>query len=367
MSRLDPGGLMRAANELGAAALDPALWPEIMEEFARAASATGAVLLQSDVRTPDVPRTAGVEELMKGYFAEGWPTRDTRAERGVPLLLAGKTVITDEDFITLDEMRREPHYWDFMRPLGFQWFAGVAFLAGSALWVLCLQRSPREGPYDAADKRVLAELPPLMTASATLSAAIGRKVISGVTNALDLIRQPALVIDRFGRVLDHNSAAAGMLDNEIRLRGRRLAVRDRAAQTALDRAIARLCAAPENATSAAASVVVRREPRSPVVARIVPIPAAAGGPFFGARALITLTELDRTSAPDLSLLVTSLGLSRAEARLAAALAGGAALSAVAEQLGLSRETLRNQLKAIFAKTDTYRQSELVALLSRLRL
>lgn len=59
------------------------------------------------------------------------------------------------------------------------------------------------------------------------------------------------------------------------------------------------------------------------------------------------------------------GLTRAEARLAAALASGSALDDVARSIGISRETARAQLKAIFAKTKTNRQAELVALLARL--
>jgi DNA-binding CsgD family transcriptional regulator len=37
----------------------------------------------------------------------------------------------------------------------------------------------------------------------------------------------------------------------------------------------------------------------------------------------------------------------------------------ARTLGIARETARNQLKAVLAKTGTHRQSELVAMISRL--
>jgi DNA-binding CsgD family transcriptional regulator len=47
------------------------------------------------------------------------------------------------------------------------------------------------------------------------------------------------------------------------------------------------------------------------------------------------------------------------------MATGISIERAADQLGLSRATVRNQLKAVFAKTATNRQSELVALLSRL--
>jgi DNA-binding CsgD family transcriptional regulator len=52
----------------------------------------------------------------------------------------------------------------------------------------------------------------------------------------------------------------------------------------------------------------------------------------------------------------------AEARLAALISTGISPKTVAEQLGIAKETARTQLKAVFAKTSTHRQSELVALL-----
>ena len=63
--------------------------------------------------------------------------------------------------------------------------------------------------------------------------------------------------------------------------------------------------------------------------------------------------------------VSAFRLTPTEAQLAIRIAGGLSLDQVAEELNMSRETSRNHLKAIFAKTGTHRQGELVALLSRL--
>jgi DNA-binding CsgD family transcriptional regulator len=49
----------------------------------------------------------------------------------------------------------------------------------------------------------------------------------------------------------------------------------------------------------------------------------------------------------------------AEARLAAALAGGASLKDFAEEAAISMNTAGWTLKQVFAKTDTSRQAELV--------
>ena len=59
------------------------------------------------------------------------------------------------------------------------------------------------------------------------------------------------------------------------------------------------------------------------------------------------------------------GLTAAEAKLASLIASGPALDNIAGQLGIARETARNQLKAVFAKTETHRQGEPIALTSQL--
>lgn len=60
------------------------------------------------------------------------------------------------------------------------------------------------------------------------------------------------------------------------------------------------------------------------------------------------------------------GLTPMEIRLAVALAGGATIQKAADTLGITAGTARVHLKSIFAKTDTHRQAELVALLARMR-
>jgi DNA-binding CsgD family transcriptional regulator len=59
------------------------------------------------------------------------------------------------------------------------------------------------------------------------------------------------------------------------------------------------------------------------------------------------------------------GLTPAEARLAATIANGSSIEDAAQILNVSNDTVRHQLKAVFHKTDTHRQSQLVALLARL--
>ncbi len=59
-------------------------------------------------------------------------------------------------------------------------------------------------------------------------------------------------------------------------------------------------------------------------------------------------------------------LTASETRLAICLASGQSLREAARHIGVSYETVRTQLKAIFAKTNTRRQVELVLLLNKFR-
>jgi hypothetical protein len=223
-SAIDNRRLRAVSGRLGDAAIDPSIWPELMEEICTAVGSTGAMLLQSDVRTPDVPRTASIDEALRAYFGGAFHLADVRAERGVPLLLTGSPVAIDQDFVTPDDIRSDAMYNEVLIPLGLQWFAGVGFRAETALWVLCIQRTIAEGPFENSDKRILATLSHRLTEVATLSTMVGRIALSSATDALGAVDQAAVSIDRFGLLLDSNEAATDLFDSELCIRNRRLFV-----------------------------------------------------------------------------------------------------------------------------------------------
>ena len=59
------------------------------------------------------------------------------------------------------------------------------------------------------------------------------------------------------------------------------------------------------------------------------------------------------------------GLTAAEARFAQLIASGDTVEEVAEKMGIKLTTARSKLAVIFSKTETRRQTKLVALLSRI--
>jgi DNA-binding CsgD family transcriptional regulator len=365
MNDIDNARLAKACAHLGDAVVGPAMWSEVIHQISVAVGATGAVLLQRDVRTSDIPRSPGLDEIVRAYFANGWHVADIRAERGVRLALKGETVLIDQDVVTPEEMNRLAFYTELLAPRGFSWFAAIRFRAGAAPWGLTIQRTTKEGPFAVKDKRALGLLSQRLTEVATLSAAVGRIALSSAVNALNAIRQPALAIDRLGFVLDANAGAEGLFDSDIRITSRRLVVHDAEAKSGLQKLTDRLRITPDTATLPCDPIVVRRREKRPVIVRVLPVHGAARTPFLGARVILTLIPLEPHPGPDAATLVKAFGLTSAEVRVASIIARGLSPEQAAEELGVTRVTVRNQVKSIFGKTDTHRQSELVALLSRL--
>jgi hypothetical protein len=150
------------------------------------------------VRALDAPHSAGIHEVLETYFTNGWHLRDLRSERGVPLVLKGEKVVTDQDIVTPEEMQRLAFYNELLAAHEFKWFAAVCFWVGPELWRLSFQRMKREGPFETQDKRTLAQLSQRLAEVASLSTAVGRIALSSATNAMNAIRQPAIAIDRRG-------------------------------------------------------------------------------------------------------------------------------------------------------------------------
>jgi DNA-binding CsgD family transcriptional regulator len=186
---------------------------------------------------------------------------------------------------------------------------------------------------------------------------------AGGTSALSAIQQAAIAIDHFGYVLEANGAAEALFDNDFYIRNRRLIISDSNSRRYFEALTQKLDTLPDtDALSGTEPMVIRRGGKHPIIAKVLPVPAAARNAFHGARALLTFGPVGPKPRPNASLLSRAFGLTSAEAKLAATLADGTSLKEAAKELTISSQTARTQLKTVFMKTDTHRQSQLVALL-----
>lgn len=348
-------------EELGELVLDPSRLLGTMERLARAARAEGAVLLQSEIRTPDVPRTASIDGMITQYFKEGWHVRDRRLG-AIPKMLA-TGIGVDQDFATPEMFKRDPYYIDLMRPHGLQWWAGIRIAVEGSIWCMALQRTPRQGAFELADERMLAKLCPALSQSAELSLLLTRAKIDAASTVLDLIGEAALLMDRFGRISHFNAAAEALFNDDFQVVAKSVRCQDPAATVAIAELALQVREAQPRIDTTFAPIVLRRQRRGPLIIKTISLPPNLADTFIGARAFLIVRENVAAQSEATPALRETFGLTIAETALATALLAGLSLAEYAQKAGVTRNTARNQLAAVFAKTGTNRQGELVALLA----
>ncbi|HUD94939.1 helix-turn-helix transcriptional regulator [Sphingobium sp.] len=166
-----------------------------------------------------------------------------------------------------------------------------------------------------------------------------------------------LILDRGGRILRRNAVAARMLeDGRIWTeKGGKLEPRTHS----VARTIAQILASPPLAGEECQFEVAT--PDGQLLhgqARAVPSSAYADGAWLA----LFLADPVQPSGPSSAMLRDRYQLTRSEAALALLLAEGASLADAATELDIAYNTARSHLRAIFTKTGTHRQVQLVTML-----
>jgi DNA-binding CsgD family transcriptional regulator len=109
------------------------------------------------------------------------------------------------------------------------------------------------------------------------------------------------------------------------------------------------------------------EDRPPYIVHVVPVRRAANDVFYNASAVLVVTPVVPAQVATAEVLQGLFDLTPAEARVARSIAELQTIESIAATLGVSRETVRTQLKAVLSKTGTGRQGDLAALLAGSRI
>jgi DNA-binding CsgD family transcriptional regulator len=206
---------------------------------------------------------------------------------------------------------------------------------------------------------------------------LGDGASAGVA-ALDALPTPVLVLDPERHVVLANLAAerlAGCCGGGLRLErhgdGPEARMRAGARHRDDTAALASLVRDVAGAGGEGGAVRLRGEGEATALAvLVVPLLRRCGGEGGGrvpGRALLLLREIaDLPEPPSAGALRGLFGLSRAEAEVARALAGGTTKAAVAAARGLSETTVRSQVRAVLEKTGATNLRDLERLLAGLR-
>lgn len=343
------------------AAIVPEGWSRVLRDTARLARCREALL--ATVLDDDPRLIASSPEFGEAY--EGLLQRipfgvNERAQR---LLAHGRHgFITDQDVFSREEIAREPIYQDFLIPAGYG--SGVATVitapTGDMTIVHC-ERSLADGYVDATGIAALQRLRSHFARAGLISRRLAMERAHAASQALEMMGLPAAVLGLRGQVIEANALFQGLMPGVFLDRSVRLAVAHAPADEMLTAAIAAI-SQPDRPQPVRSLPIPARHGEAPMVLHLAPVRGRARDVFSFASAIVVATPVMAGAGPEAGLIGGLFDLTPAEARLAAAIAGGHTPREAAQRLGVTEATARTTLKRILAKTGSRRQADLVGLL-----
>jgi len=352
------------------APLDPRRWEEFVRLTAEAAGAHAATLLLHDLNDVQlrVAQQWGFDPSAIQPYEEHYSSLDLRLQafRRNPTRIG-----TSQQLIPLAELKRTEYYNDFLLPQGMiHSMFGTVEQSPAGLSTLSLHRDHEAGPYEEQDLAFLRLLLPHVQRAFRLHSQIAasRNRSYSLQSALDSLAMAVILLAAKGQVVTMNCAAKRLLaDNDGLLAHRQGLKTTRAGECArLQQLIAEA-----TATSAgtglrpAGALTVSRRDRPPLHLLVSPVRGFDLDEKHPVHAIVFVTDPAQRARPQAETLRALFGLTRAESRLAMLLADGHSPRAIAEMVGVSRNTLKSQLASTYRKTGTSRQAQLVRLLLQL--
>lgn len=225
---------------------------------------------------------------------------------------------------------------------------------------LSLNRSRKDGKTDASTRALFAAIAPHVHNAVKIQMALENRGAALVIGAMDYVGLPIFVCDESGEVKARTSEADALLSQGFfRLADGKIGLSHPHDNAALLQALARRHRHPLGFET----LMFRGDGQGmPVIADLCQLPAQPFRLSLASQFLIIVRSGRRWHNAAPAILRTAFGLSIAETEVALALARGETRDQIAAARGTSMQTVKAQLKSIFAKLGVSREVELVAML-----
>lgn len=271
------------------------------------------------------------------------------------------------------ELVRTEFYSDYLRPQEcYHRLCGVPLRLGQETIYLTVMRAPGQPEFDARDIADVQRLLPHLGRALHLRRHLLRRCAthSALRDLLDALPLAVWIVDRDGRLVTMNAAAEAQLARGVGLRlvgGRLVAAGGSDLGGALRREVHAAALAPSAGGGAGGRVTLHPgQGQHPLLLHVSPLGARtdAGGQLAQPERLVAIMSpgLAGDDGEAVADLAGAFGLTQAESRLCGQLLSGADLAEAAMRLGVSRNTVRTQLRQVFAKTGTHSQAALMRLI-----
>lgn len=339
-------------------------WPGVLNQLSTMSKAKGAVLIAlNGEQSGWVCSSSQFGDLVKDHFA-AFPDGNERTKRLMQLNRAG--FVTDRDVFSSGEELEYELYADFLIPRGYgQGLATIINSPSGESMIFHAESGYEDEPFSLDTIAALNFIRPHLARASLITALIGIEKAKAVTNALEALGLPAALVRDRGRLLSANSSFERLIPSIFLDYTQRLAITDSRANKLLSTALDHIASDFSHQTVRTIPVSHENLEHNAIV-HIVPLHNTARDIFPVATALIVAIKLSANDKSLSSSVIQGLyDLSPAEASVAEGIAKGLSLSEIASNRNVTVTTVRNQLKQIFLKSGTHRQTELVKLLQGL--
>lgn len=359
-----------ALSRLYEAPLNPCAWVEFITRFSQLIDARGGQYHLWDITRDRMSYAATTHEYPENaaaFYNEHLAANDPRRKLSEQTPL-GTWAFDQDHFDSGFVERNEVFRW--LRPWEIRYSAGVRLVdAGHTRSAIGLFRAPNQSRFGDFEKRWLDRVTPHIQRASTLHLrfeSLQQRADLGM-HAASSLDYPVLIVSADAKIHFANAAAEALLSlrqGPVRNRFNAIAGTIPTGHERLLRAI-RTSAIPNGRGHVFSMQAKIGAPSYQVVVLPIPQRSVISGLQREDLALVTLGLPGPGHTIDSEFLQQLFGLSYAEARLVEGLSSGASLRDLADQKGVSINTVRAQLQSVFAKTNTHRQTELVQLMNAL--
>lgn len=342
------------------AGLVPALWPAVLGQLGAATGGTGGVLFAIRDGYVSGVNSAEYDGVMPIFLGDGWSERDPTLPRAIALNHSG--FLNDSDLLSDEEIATNEVYCNFYRRYGLGYRAGtiIPVPSGDSIAII-MPRHHDHGPVPRETITLLDGLRPHLARASLAASRLGFEHARAQADALQALGLPGAVLRGRGRVFAANGLFDALMPSVFQDRAQRVMMTDANADALLADALGALRLVDRQIVKSIP--VAATIDRVPMVLHVIPVRGAARDIFTQAVAILLVTPVDRAAVPTAELLQGLFDLTPAEARVARGIGQAQTIDELADVTGVTRETVRSQLKAVLSKTGCARQQELISLLA----